>query len=127
MEQLELHQKNKGGRPPKASKRSIVLSLKCSREEQQSIERKARSASLTVSEYLREMGLKGKIDVRQKMLPGDILRMNLLSNMASNLNQIARKRNGIDDLTGLERAMLTESRNDIQSIKNQLNKWLYDR
>jgi len=103
------HIRKKGGRPPKAVKRDQLLGVKCTLIERRAIEAKARSANLTVSEYLREMGMTGKIDMRQKALPKEVLRLTGdMNHAAANINQIAKKRNQGDDLNALDRAKLQE-------------------
>jgi hypothetical protein len=124
MEQQELQQKNKGGRPPKSIKRTIVLSLKCTAEEEELIREKASSASLTVSEYLREAGISTRV-IRQKQMPEGVLKQQALwANIASNLNQIAKKRNGLDELTGYERAVLKAEVEDLKRLKAEFRNWL---
>lgn len=107
MERKDLKSRKKGGRPIKAEKRNQLLSLKCTLAERDLIRTKANSARLSISEYLRELALTGKIDMRMKALPSEILSITaMLNHMAANLNQIARKRNSNDELTVIERADL---------------------
>jgi hypothetical protein len=61
MEQEKKYTWNKGGRPVKAVKRNKPLTVKCTIIEQKIIAGKAKKANLTVSEYLRELGLNGNI------------------------------------------------------------------
>lgn len=71
------------------------------------IKAKAQKIPLTVSGYLRELGLSGKIDMRKKAFPKEVLQgIASLNHIAANLNQIAKKRNGFDELNALERAAL---------------------
>jgi len=110
------HINKKGGRPPKAVKRDQLMGVKCTLIERRAIEAKARSAGLTVSEYLREIGLTGKIDMRQKALPKEVLQhLGTLNHIAANVNQIAWKRNRFDQLDALERATL---QNLVPLLKN---------
>jgi len=103
------HIKKKGGRPSKAVKRDQLLGVKCTLIERRAIEARARSACLTVSEYLREMGLTGKIDMRQKAFPKEVLELKgTMNHMGANINQIAKKRNQGDDLNALDRATLQQ-------------------
>ena len=103
------HIKNKGGRPPKAVKKDQLLGVKCTLIERRAIEAKARSAGLSRSEYLREMGLTGKIDMRKKALPKEVLKlMGNYHHLAANINQIAKKRNQFDDLNALDRSTLNQ-------------------
>jgi len=107
MKQLESKVRNKGGRPKKEIKKDQFLAVKCSLYERRVIEAKAKSANLSVSEYLREIGLAGKIDRREKTLPKEVLLLMAdLKHMAAYFNQIAKKRNSYDELTPLERADL---------------------
>lgn len=99
--------RNKGGRPKKAIVRSQHLAVKCSLTERVVIASNARNAGRTVSEFLRDLGLKTRIEVLQRTLPKDVLALTgTLNHLAANLNQIARKRNGLDELSPLERAEL---------------------
>ncbi len=85
----------KGGRPKKGIKRDQLLAVKCTLIERKVIEAKAKSVLLSVSEYLRNQGLSGKVDRLQKVLPKEVLAVTAtLNHMAANLNQIAKKRNG---------------------------------
>ncbi|HET6256225.1 MAG TPA: mobilization protein [Puia sp.] len=102
------HSKRKGGRPKTAVKKDQLLGVKCSLIERKAIEAKAKSVNLPVSEYLRKMGLSGKIIL--KILPKVVLeRTGIMSHVAANLNQIARKRNRGDELNAIERAELMDT------------------
>ena len=105
--------RNKGGRPLKSVKRDQLIALKCTLYEKKVIASKAKLANLTISEYLRELGLKGKINQQNKALSKEVLYMTgTLNHLAANLNQIAKKRNSLDELNPLERARL-----NVQSIE----------
>ncbi len=107
MEETKQYSTSKGGRPIKLVKRKKLLGVKCTIAEAFLIRAKAEQAQLSVSEYLREMGLTGKIDIRKKALPKEVLlAIATLHHMAANLNQIAKKRNSFDELNALERAEL---------------------
>jgi hypothetical protein len=115
--------KNKGGRPAKKIKRQQLLGVKCSLVERRIIEAKAKQVQLTVSEYLREMGLNGKIDSRQKALPKEILLLTT-SIIHSNglLNQIAKKINSLVPLAAFDMDALEllcrELKDAVITIKN---------
>ncbi|OQP65845.1 mobilization protein [Niastella vici] len=107
MEQLEKQTKSKGGRPKKAVKKDQLIPVKCSSYERRVIVGKAKSANVSTSEYMREIALTGKIDRREKALPKEVLQLTaMLNHIAAYLNQIAKKRNGIEELSALERANL---------------------
>ena len=107
MEEQQTYRRNKGGRPKKETKRDLVISMKCSSQERRIIEERSQALQLSVSEYLRELGLTGKIVSRNKALPREVLLLTAtLNHLAANINQIAKKRNGMDELNILERANL---------------------
>jgi hypothetical protein len=125
MEGVNDNNKNKGGRPPKEIKRNQVMAIKCTLFERKAIEAKARKASLTVSEYLRELGLTSKINSRNKALPKEVLSFTAtLNHMAANLNQIAKKRNSIDELNPLERAELKVQSRYVKDLALQIKNYL---
>ncbi len=107
----------KGGRPTKAIKKDQLLGVKCSLVERKVIESKAKQSNLSVSEYLRMLGLSGKIDMKIKMLSNDILQFKgTLNHLAANLNQVAKKRNMNDELNALERGGLEQLSRDIKQL-----------
>jgi len=109
--------RNKGGRPKKSVKKDKVLTIKCSLVERMIIEGTAKISDLTTSEYLRQLGLNGKIDRKQKVLPPEVLQLTgTLNHLAANLNKIAKKRNTMDELNALERATLIDLIVDIDPI-----------
>ena len=107
MEQEKEYTRNKGGRPSKAVKRNKPLTVKCTITEQKIIAGKAKKASLTISEYLRELGLNGNIVMLVKTIPKEVLALiAALNHVGGLLNQIAKKRNSNEELNALERADL---------------------
>ena len=107
MTQVKEQEKKKGGRPIKDVKKGQTITIKCSLFEKRTIEARAKSANLDKSNYLRELGLTGKIDRREKTLPPEVLELKaILHHDAANLNQIAKKRNSNEELSPLERADL---------------------
>lgn len=125
MEEQKRFAKNKGGRPRKAIKKDHLLNLKCTVIESKLIKAKARLANLSVSEYLREMGLTGKIDRREKSLPKEVLQLTgTINHLAANLNQIAKKRNGIDELNFFERAELKSQSEELKKLAGDIKRFL---
>ena len=121
MEEQKPSTRNKGGRPKKAVKKDQLIAVKCSLFERRAIEARAKSANLSVSEYLREIALTGKIDRREKALPKEVLALTgTLNHMAANLNQIAKKRNSNEELNALERAELKVQSGELKSIAKQI-------
>lgn len=110
---MEKQARNKGGRPRKEIKRDVYITIKCTPYEKKVIEAKAKALYLNTSEYLRDLGLKGKVDLKNRLLSKEILSITgTLNHLAANLNQIAKKRNSLDELNPTERARL-----NIQSIE----------
>jgi hypothetical protein len=110
---MEEDKRNKGGRPRKKIKKECYITIKCTLYEKKVIEAKARSVNMNTSEYLRELGIKGKVDLRNKAVSKEVLSMSgTLNHLAANFNQIAKKRNGVEELDPTERARLT-----VQSIE----------
>jgi hypothetical protein len=115
------------GRPPKAVKKDQLLAFKCSLLERKMIETKAKSAQLSVSEYIREMALNGKINRGNRTLPKEILRFTAtLNHLAANLNQVAKKRNRYEVLSLLERADLQVQSEEIKALAQQIKQILYN-
>ena len=125
MEEQKPRTKNKGGRPKKAVKKDQLLAVKCSLFERRAIEARAKSINLNTSEYLREIALTGKIDRREKALPKEVLELTgTLNHMAANLNQIAKKRNGVEELNALDRATLKVQSGELKGIAAQIKTFL---
>jgi hypothetical protein len=117
--------KKKGGRPPKADKRNRLIAVKCSTAERAIIMSKAQKSALTVSEYLRELALKGKIVMRNQALPREVLDYTAtLNHLAANLNQIAKKRNGIEELSVEERTGLRVQSDEVRKLAQEIKSYL---
>jgi hypothetical protein len=116
---------HKGGRPKKDIKCDQKLTVMCTLIERKDIEAKAKVALLSVSEFLRTLALSGKIDRREKVLSKEILSFTAtLNHMAANLNQIAKKRNGIDELNALERAELQYFSGQFKQLAQDIKTYL---
>jgi len=125
MEEIKDNTKKKGGRRPKAVKRDQQLGVKCTLIERRAIDARARSCGLTISEFLREMGLTGKIDSRVKVLPKEVLQITgTLNHLAANMNQVAKKRNQFDELNALERATLQQQVASIKQLAVDIKTYL---
>ncbi|RZJ98701.1 MAG: mobilization protein [Flavobacterium sp.] len=120
MESEKGYTKHKGGRPRKEVKRSEQLAVMCTMVERTIIEQKAKIANVSVSEFLRALGLKGQVDIGKKALPKEVLQgIANVNHIAANVNQIARKRNSFDELNPIERA-------ELQYIVGQLKQFIND-
>ena len=125
MEEIKTNIKNKGGRPKKVIKKNQVLSVKCSILDRKVIAAKAKTANCTVSEYLLLMGLTGKVDMQKKVLPKEILELTgTINHLAANLNQVAKKRNGIEELSLFERAELKLQSEDLKRVAEKIKNYL---
>ena len=117
METIKKHNKSKGGRPPKEIKRNKTITVHCSAFEQRLFKEKGKEAGITVSEYLREIGLTGKIDRPKREFPKDALLLKgALNHIAANLNQIAKKRNSGENLSVYMREQLEELSEQLHTL-----------
>ena len=124
-EQKQGPARNKGGRPPKAIKQKEVIPIKCSLVEKIVLKQKAKAIGISLSDYLRQTGLHGQAVSRTKAFPKEILLFTgTLNHLAANLNQIAKKRNGIDELNAFERSNLNLLSGQVKQLAIDIKKWL---
>ena len=117
--------RNKGGRPTKEIKRDKLLGVKCSSVEMFLIKTHAKYCGVTVSEFLRNLGLNSKINIRKIRFPKEILLFTgTLNHLAANLNQIAKKRNQFDELNALERAQLNQLSQAVKQLAADIKNYL---
>ena len=117
--------KKRGGRPKQAVTKNQQLAVMCTLPERKLIEEKAKTANMSKSEYLRTIGLSGKIDIKIKVLPKEVLFFTAtLNHVAANMNQIAHKRNCNDELTAIERAELNFLSEQVQQLVNDIKSYL---
>jgi RNA polymerase-interacting CarD/CdnL/TRCF family regulator len=110
-------QVRKGGRPKKEHKRRQLTAAMCTVLEKKVIGINAKNAGMTVSEFLRELGLKTRLQIKVKTLPKEVLQLTgTLNHIAANINQLARKRNSGSDLNVLERALLNQLVRELQGL-----------
>jgi hypothetical protein len=125
MRQVNQIVKNKGGRPKKTIKKDCRVSVRCSHIQRKAIQAKARSVNYSVSEFLLKMGLTGKIDRKEKVLPKEVLQLiGTFNHLAANLNQIAKKRNGIEPLTAYDRADLLVQSGSLKQLSEAIKNYL---
>ena len=125
METVAARIKNKGGRPAKEVRQDHFIGVKCTLIEKTLLQEKAKILGLTLSEYLREKGLKGQAVSMIKVLPIEVLQLTgTLNHLAANLNQIAKKRNGIEQLDALERAGLEVQSRDLKRLAEAIKNYL---
>ena len=117
--------KKRGGRPKQAVTKNQQLAVMCTHTERKLIEEKAKTANMSKSEYLRTIGLSGKIDMKIKVLPKEVLFFTAtLNHVAANMNQIAHKRNCNDELTAIERAELNVLSQQVKQLANDIKSYL---
>ena len=126
MESNKTGNTSKGGRPRKVVKRDQLLGVKCNLLERKAIEHKAKNAALSVSEYLRELGLNSVATTRkQKSLPKEVLLCTAtLNHLAANINQIAYRRNRGDAITVRERLELLQLEMEIKAVLATIKSYL---
>ena len=114
---------NKGGRPKATLKRSNHLTVMCTIMEKKIIQMNARKAGTNISVFLRTLGLNERVKV--KTLPKEVLQLTgTLNHVAANLNQIARKRNGVDELDAMDRALLNQEVRSLQGLVKTVKTYL---
>lgn len=125
MEHVEKQNKHKGGRPKKAMTKDQSITVKCSRFDKQAIKARAKTAGLTSSEYLLQLGRTGQIDTKQKVFPKEVLEYKgLLNHLAANINQIAKKRNSNEVLGAVERANLFSLESQVKEVVSLIKNYL---
>ena len=125
MESAGEKKKNKGGRPTKAVKRAEQLAVMCTTIERMVIAHRAKTVNLTISEFLRNLGLNSKIDIQKKVLPKEVLLFTAtLNHLAANLNQVAKKRNQNDELNAIERAELQHLSSNFKQLAVDIKNYL---
>ncbi len=125
MEQVKGYGNRKGGRPKKLIKRDQQITVMCTLLERKTIGLKAKSTGFSNSEYLRQLGLTGKIDMHKKVLPKEVLLLSAtLNHMAANLNQVAKKRNSMDELNAIERAELQQQSRQLKELAGEIKNYL---
>jgi hypothetical protein len=117
--------RNKGGRPRKNIRRDEQLAVMCTIIERKAIEHMAKLANISVSEYLRTVALNGRVDMKKKALPKEVLEFKgILSHMAANLNQVAKKRNKEESFNDMERDEFMMLCKHIQEVIKQIENYL---
>jgi peptidoglycan hydrolase CwlO-like protein len=97
----------------------------CTPDERKIIEEKAKDFGISNSEFLRSLGLKGQVDRKMKVLPKEILLFTAtLNHLAANMNQVAKKRNSLDELNALERAELNHLSEQIKRLAKDIKNFL---
>lgn len=114
---------NKGGRPKKTIKQREFIGVKCSLVEKILLRQKAKTVGLSLSEYMRQTGLNGQAVRCVKAFPKEILQFTgTLNHLAANLNQVAKKRNQMDELNALERADLNMLSAQVKQLAMDIKK-----
>lgn len=112
---------NKGGRPTKQEHLDQKVTVMFTRIEVITVRFHAKEMRLTLSEYLRSLGLKRQVGRQAKGLPREVLQLaGTLNHMAANLNQVAYKRNRGDELNAIERAELMVLSSEIKEVARTL-------
>ncbi len=120
---MDSPKKNKGGRPKKKVKMQEQLAVMCTNIDRKIIVHRAKEAGLSISSFLREIGLNGKLIV--KTYPREILEFTgKLNHLAGNINQIAKKRNINEQLSPIDRAELKFLSEEIKQLAINIKKFL---
>ena len=111
----------KGGRPRKPIRKSEQLAVMCSLVERKIIEYKAKQVGVSVSQFLRELALNGKIEAKPNTFPKEILLFtSTLNHLAANVNQVAKKRNREETFNAMERAEWIMLAEDVKKLAEKI-------
>jgi len=117
--------KSIGGRPKKVIKQDCFIGVKCSLQEKNLIKRKAETVGVSLSEFLRDAGLKRQAVRQIKALPKEILLFTAtLNHLAANINQIAKQCNTYNQLTAVERIELQMLSAQIKQLATYIKNYL---
>lgn len=121
---MEKNGKNRGGRPRVGDKKDRVISVKCSLRDKTTIQGKARTLRATASEFLRKLGMDGKIDRSNTNLPFEANKIiSLLNNIANNINQITKKLNSTGQMTYYLKEQLDFHSAELRKIELLINSY----
>ena len=96
--------------------KSSYVRLRCTPTEKRYIEIRAREAGLSVSVFLRDMGLKDSPEKRKTLPPEVLAYTGMLSGLIGSLEVIARKRLDNEDLDALDRAELNFRAKEVKQL-----------
>lgn len=109
---------------PKAQKKIVfdahLPRTRCTKSERAAIDARAAQAGFTLSEYMRRVGTKGKIIIKESKADTGMVRQ--LLGIGNNLNQYV-KRTHIGGLTAQEHDLLFGT---IEKLETVLNRLLHD-
>lgn len=110
-----MEQKNKGGRPAKtlSEKRRYKVLLRLNTMEYYTLLGKAKGASVSRTEFLRQ--LIAKAEVKARIKPEEMQVVRTISGMANNLNQIAHRLNAFG---------ITALREDMDALQQLIHELL---
>lgn len=108
---------NKGGRPTKKNKQDQKISAWVSLLDRKIIESQATKSRLSMSEYLKEKALNGKVSIKIKTLPKEVLQLiGTMNHTAANINQIAFQLNSKNELSPVEKIRLEGLIEEIKEV-----------
>jgi hypothetical protein len=105
-------------------RKSTYVMLRCTPTEKRYIKIRARDAGLSVSVFLRDMGLKDSPEKRKTLPPEVLAFIGQLSQIIGTLEIIARKRLDNEDLDGLERAELNFRAKEVKILIKDIKSYL---
>ena len=85
----EREKKNKGGRPAKLLVKDIVIRIRLDKQEQFILSQRAKMARQSLSQYVRQVAVSGKVIARLSADEKEIIRK--LVGMCTNLNQLTKE------------------------------------
>jgi mobilization protein NikA len=108
----------------RANKKAVKVSVWCTQTEKKYIEIQAKKAGLPASEYLRALGMQGRLK-KPPTLPPEVLSFKgCLAHLAGVLEPLTIRRQNGEDLSAIERAEMKVALAEIKKIMNGINNHL---
>lgn len=123
---MEQRNQEKAGRPKKDLTRTHRLRVACDKNELLIIQNKAAQVQLTISEYLRRMGVESQIDIKQRrVLPKEVLLFTAqLNHLAANINSLSYKNNRGENFNQMEKEGLRLLSQQVQKLANDIKTFI---
>ena len=115
---------SKGQSGSSSSKRTRILRVVCNQREKETLFAKAKSAGLSLSEFLRRAGLDCQV-VTRNQIPAEVLLLTTrISGAASSLNQLAKFNNQHIQFLPEERQQLFNTVEELHQLSIQIKNYL---
>lgn len=123
----EKSKRKPGGRPKSLLPADRKVGIRLTHIQFKLIEAYAIKSEMTISEYMRTMALKGKVELFKRSFPKEAINLiSTFNHIAANINNLAHRNNRGDFLTPEDRKRLGEWLNDFIVHRNKLEGYIRD-